>query len=101
MIPRNKSNKENLRILLILKKTIVGNKNIVIQKRFNRYVPVNDKICKILSKLDKLKTIKFHGKPVKIVPLTNSTKENINPTVSSDEKFLLRLKKDKIKNFKP
>ena len=39
-------------------------------------MPMKDMICKISRFLEKLYAIKFHGKPVKILPLKNSVKPN-------------------------
>ena len=42
-------------------------------KILNAYVPIKDITCIISRLLEKLYAIKFQGKPVKIVPLKNST----------------------------
>ena len=49
-----------------------GLENIETHKRLNPYVPIIDVILKISDWFEKLKAIKFQGKPVNIEPLKNS-----------------------------
>ena len=39
-------------------------------------MPIKDKICIISRLSERLKAIRFHGKPVKIFPLKNSVRPN-------------------------
>ena len=55
-------------------------------------MPTNDKIWIVFIKFDKLNAVKFHGKPVKIVPLIYSKKENIIIKSNIDEKLVFSLK---------
>ena len=62
--------------LFYFKMKIAGIVKKVIHKILKAYVPIKD-VTWIISRLfEKLNAIKFHGKPVKIVPLKNSTKPN-------------------------
>ena len=54
-------------------------------KILNAYVPIKDINCIISRFLEKLYAIKFHGNPVKIVPLKNS----IIPNKSENKNKLL------------
>ena len=59
-----------------LKTQIAGAEKKLITIKFNEYVPITE-IKFIKSRFsEKLKTIKFQGKPVKIFPLINSVKPN-------------------------
>ena len=58
---------------------------------------MKDKIWIVLSKSDKLKTIRFQGKPESIVPLKNSNNEKTIETLNKEEKFNFTVKIDKIK----
>jgi len=62
--------------LLSFKKKIAGLIKIDIHKVLRAYVPIKEVICIISRLLEKLYTIKFHGKPVNIVPLKNSVTPN-------------------------
>tara|TARA_X000000368_G_C22493245_1_gene477304 strand:+ start:179 stop:463 length:285 start_codon:yes stop_codon:yes gene_type:complete len=55
---------------------IEGLANKDMHKILNAYIPINDVICIISRLFEKLYAIKFHGKPVKILPLKNSTTPN-------------------------
>ena len=61
--------------------------NKVIEIRLNVYVPINDKICIDSVDQDHVYEIKFHGKPVNILPLTNSNKEKIKEKNKIEEIF--------------
>ena len=56
----------------------------VIEIKLNEYVPINDSICIDSTDQDQVYAIKFHGKPVNMLPLKNSNiektkeKNNIN-----------------------
>jgi len=54
-------------------------------KTLKEYVPIKEVICIISKLLEKLYAIKFHGKPVKILPLINS----ITPNISENSNKLL------------
>lgn len=62
---------------------------------------MKDKIWIVLSKSDKLKTIRFQGKPESNVPLKNSNNEKTIETLNKEEKLNFTVKKDKIKKIKP
>ena len=80
--------------LFFLKIKIAGIVKKEIHRILNEYVPINDIICNISRLLEKLYAIKFHGKPVKIVPLKNSVtpnkSENKNKLLSG---FLISIRK--------
>tara|TARA_B110000467_G_C18228011_1_gene426995 strand:+ start:703 stop:1020 length:318 start_codon:yes stop_codon:yes gene_type:complete len=63
-------------------------------KILKAYIPIKDVTCIISRLLEKLYAIKFHGKPVKMVPLKNSVtpnkSENKNKLLIS---FLVSIKK--------
>ena len=67
---------------------INGKENIVIEIKLKEYVPIKDRICIELIEETQLKEIKFHGKPVKTLPLINSIIEKINEKISIDVIFL-------------
>ena len=70
-------------------KNTKGKEKIVIETKLNEYVPINDKICKLLNEDDQLNAIKFHGKPVKIFPRKNSKIEKIKEKTKIKVIFLL------------
>ena len=47
----------------------------MIEIKLNEYVPIRDNICVDSVDHDHVYEIKFHGKPVNILPLKNSNKE--------------------------
>ena len=49
--------------------------NKVIEIRLNEYAPIKDSVCKTSDDHDHVYEIKFHGKPVNILPLKNSNIE--------------------------
>jgi len=60
----------------LLRTKSAGAENRVIKKRLSEYVPITDTKLIKLSFSEKLKIIKFQGKPVKIWPRINSTRPN-------------------------
>ena len=71
---------------------IAGLVNKDIQNKLNPYVPTIEVILSISSSLEKLQTIKFHGKPVRIDPLINSTIPKINEKVKNELTIFFGLK---------
>lgn len=80
--------------LLSLKIKIAGLVKKDMHKILNAYVPINDVTCIISRLLEKLYAIRFHGNPVKTVPLKNSItpnkRENKNKLLAG---FLILIKK--------
>ena len=73
--------------MLILKNINDGRTNKVIASKFKEYVPIRDKIWIEYVNSDRLKAVKFHGKPVKIVPLKYSTNDMTLAKNNIDEKL--------------
>ena len=71
-------NKQHTKISFLdfLKINTAGKVNKEIQIKLKEYVPNIDNICIKFTFSTKLNAIKFHGKPVKIWPLTNSIVPN-------------------------
>ena len=86
---------------LQLKKTTVGNKNIVIDNKFSEQVPIKGKICKEGKLFERQKTIKFHGKPPKIKLLKNSILPKTIEKIKIEEILFLKLKKLQVKVTNP
>ena len=80
---------------------MIGNKNIVIDSKFREYVPMKDKICKEGKLFERLKTIKFQGKPPKIKLLKNSMLPKKIEKIKIDEILFFKLKKLHMKLTKP
>ena len=78
-----------------------GSTNKVIASKFKEYVPIKDKIWIEYVNSDKLKTVKFHGKPVRIVPLKYSKNDITLAKYNMDEKLKFSLKKDRTKKDIP
>ena len=62
-----------------------GIQKIVIEKRLSEYAPNIDNTCIISVDQDHVYEIRFHGKPVNILPLINSNKEKITENNKIDE----------------
>ena len=73
--------------MLSLKNIIDGRTNKVIASKFKEYVPIRDKIWIEYVNSDKLKAVKFHGKPVRIVPLKYSKNDMTVAKYNIDEKL--------------
>ena len=73
--------------MLILKNINVGRTNIVIESKFKEQVPIRDKIWIEYINSDKLKAARFHGKPVRIVPLKYSKNDITLAKYNIDEKL--------------
>ena len=80
---------------------MIGNKNTVIDSKFKEQVPMKDKICKEGRLFERLKTIKFQGKPPKIKLLKNSTLPNKIEKIKIDDTLFFKLKKLHIKVTTP
>ena len=74
---------------------------MVIDNKFNEQVPIQDKICKEDKLFERLKTIKFQGKPPKIKLLRNSTPPKKIAKIKIDEILFFKLKKKHMKVTKP
>tara|TARA_E500000331_G_C16940849_1_gene576167 strand:- start:111 stop:398 length:288 start_codon:yes stop_codon:yes gene_type:complete len=57
----------------------------VIEKILNVYVPKSERICINSGDHDQVYDIKFHGNPVNIFPLRNSSKEKIKENNKTNE----------------
>ena len=49
----------------------------LIEIKLNEYTPIKDKICILSIDQDQVYEIRFHGNPVRILPLKNSNPEKI------------------------
>ena len=64
-------------LLIFFLKNKKGIEKKVIEIKLSEYDPINESICIVSSDQDQVYEIKFHGKPVNILPLKNSNKEKI------------------------
>ena len=71
------------------------------QNKLNPYVPIIEIIFKISNWFEKLKAIKFHGKPVKIVPLINSKIPKIKEKTKKELTIFLGFKIKKRHEINP
>ena len=76
-----------------------GHVNREIQNKLKPYVPITDVMLNNSSWFERLYAIKFHGNPVKIEPLTNSTIPNIKENIKNEfTVFLLKNAKIRVVN---
>ena len=54
-------------------------------------MPIKDNTCKKLVEEDQLKEIKFHGNPLKILPLKNSIIEKTNEKINTVVIFFFKI----------
>ena len=91
----------NMFFLVFCKIKIEGLVNKEIQNKLNPQVPTIEITLKISNWFKKLKTIKFQGKPVKIVPLKNSKIPKIKEKVRKEVKIFFGFKIIKIQKINP
>ena len=77
--------KENIFIILILNKIIIGNVNKVITRRLNENKPTRFNICNISLIEIKLYAHKFHGNPVSKLALKKSETAKPAENIKSDD----------------
>ena len=88
-------------LFVSLKMNVAGLVNKEIQNKLNPYVPNIEVMLKNSNWLEKLYTIKFHGKPVKIEPLINSSIPKIREKIKNEFIIFFGFRSKKIKETKP